>query len=67
MGDSSGGQPEFIAPLARAAVATGVISAVFMEVHPDPSKALSDATTQLPLHKFPTMVEELLTIYEIVS
>jgi 2-dehydro-3-deoxyphosphooctonate aldolase (KDO 8-P synthase) len=44
----SSGQPEFILPLARAAVAVGV-NGVFFETHPDPSRALSDAASQLPL------------------
>lgn len=44
----SGGQPRFIQPLARAAVAVGV-DGVFFETHPDPASALSDAATQLPL------------------
>lgn len=44
----SGGQPKFIKPLARAAVAVG-IDALFLEVHPDPENALSDAASQLPL------------------
>ncbi len=44
----SGGEPEFILPLARAAVAVGV-QGVFFETHPDPSTALSDAASQLPL------------------
>jgi len=44
----SGGQPEFILPLARAAVAVGV-NGVFFETHPDPSRAFSDAASQLPL------------------
>jgi 2-dehydro-3-deoxyphosphooctonate aldolase (KDO 8-P synthase) len=44
----SSGQPQFILPLARAAVAVG-IDGIFFETHPDPSRALSDAATQLPL------------------
>jgi 2-dehydro-3-deoxyphosphooctonate aldolase (KDO 8-P synthase) len=47
-GTSSGGQREFIPHLARAAVAVGV-DALFLEVHPEPQKALSDAATMLPL------------------
>ncbi|HEX7606779.1 MAG TPA: 3-deoxy-8-phosphooctulonate synthase [Usitatibacter sp.] len=47
-GTSSGGQREFVPVLARAAVATGV-SGVFMETHPDPSKALSDGPNAWPL------------------
>ncbi|MFZ4620432.1 MAG: 3-deoxy-8-phosphooctulonate synthase [Bacteroidota bacterium] len=51
----SGGQPEYIFPLSRAGAAVG-IDALFVETHPDPSKALSDAASQLPL----TRLEELL-------
>jgi len=47
-GKSSGGQPEFIEPLARAGVATGV-DGVFLEVHDNPAAALSDGTNALPL------------------
>lgn len=48
VGGISGGQPKFIKPIARAAAAVG-IDVLFLEVHPDPSKALSDAASQLPL------------------
>lgn len=48
VGNASGGQSEFIVPLSRAAVAAGC-RGIFMEVHPDPSKALSDKATQFPL------------------
>jgi 2-dehydro-3-deoxyphosphooctonate aldolase (KDO 8-P synthase) len=47
-GKSSGGQPEFIEPLARAGVAAGV-DGVFLEVHDNPAAALSDGTNALPL------------------
>ena len=47
-GTTSGGQREFIPPLVRAAAAVGV-DALFLEVHPDPVHALSDAATMLPL------------------
>jgi 2-dehydro-3-deoxyphosphooctonate aldolase (KDO 8-P synthase) len=47
-GTTSGGQREFVPVLARAAVATGV-AGVFMETHPDPSKALSDGPNAWPL------------------
>lgn len=47
-GDASGGQPQFIAPLSRAAVAAGVDS-VFMEVHEAPERALSDGANALRL------------------
>jgi len=47
-GHSSGGQPEFIEPLARAAVAAGV-DGIFIETHDNPAKALSDGANALPL------------------
>ena len=51
-GKSSGGQPEFIEPLARAGTAVGV-DGVFLEVHDNPAKALSDGTNALPLAELP--------------
>src|SRR6202167_3029357 len=51
-GKSSGGQPECIEPLARAGVAVGV-DGVFLEVHENPAKALSDGTNALPLADLP--------------
>lgn len=59
----SGGQPEFILPLSKAAIATGAVSAVFMEVHPDPPNALSDAKSQLALKDFPGVLDQLIEIY----
>lgn len=66
-GIASGGQPEFIVPLARAALATGAVSALFMEVHPDPPSALSDARSQLALNLFPDVIKELVELYATVS
>ncbi|MFQ5584028.1 MAG: 3-deoxy-8-phosphooctulonate synthase [Calditrichia bacterium] len=65
-GDQSGGQPEFILPLARAAIATGAVSAVFMEVHPDPAKAMSDAKSQLRLNDFKNVLSEMIAVYSTV-
>jgi len=61
-GSTSGGQREFVAPLARAAVAVGV-DGLFMEVHPDPDKALSDGPNMLPLQELEPLLEQLLTIH----
>ena len=61
LGTASGGERRFVAPLARAAVAAGV-DAVFMEVHEDPSRALSDGATSLPLAELPTLLRELVAI-----
>jgi 2-dehydro-3-deoxyphosphooctonate aldolase (KDO 8-P synthase) len=60
-GAASGGQPEFIAPLVRAAVAVGV-AGVFMEVHDQPAKALSDGANALALERLPRMLDAMLAI-----
>jgi len=57
-GTTSGGQREFVPVLARAAVATGV-AGVFMETHPDPSKALSDGPNAWPLGRMKELLETL--------
>jgi 2-dehydro-3-deoxyphosphooctonate aldolase (KDO 8-P synthase) len=62
----SGGQPEFIKPLARAAAAVG-IDALFLEVHPDPAKALSDAASQLPLSALKELLIQVKRIDEVVK
>ena len=60
-GSSSGGQREFVPVLARAAIAVGV-SGVFMETHPDPSKALSDGPNAWPLGKMRALLETMLEL-----
>ena len=60
-GSASGGQREFVPVLARAAVAAGV-AGVFMETHPDPSKALSDGPNAWPLDRMRPL---LITLKEI--
>jgi 2-dehydro-3-deoxyphosphooctonate aldolase (KDO 8-P synthase) len=60
-GTASGGERRFVAPLARAAVAAGV-DAVFMEVHEDPARALSDGATSLPLAELPALLAQLAAI-----
>jgi len=64
-GKSSGGQPEFIEPLARAGVAAGV-DGIFMEVHDNPAKALSDGANALALEKFKPLAEKLRKIAGLV-
>lgn len=65
-GSSSGGQSEFVPVLARAAVAAG-ISGLFMETHPDPSKALSDGPNAVPLNRMAPLLESLASIDRIVK
>jgi 2-dehydro-3-deoxyphosphooctonate aldolase (KDO 8-P synthase) len=63
-GERSGGQREFIAPLARAAVAAGA-DAIFMEVHEDPDHALSDGPNSYPLAILPKLLRELRRLREV--
>ena len=60
-GKSSGGQPEFIEALARAGVAAGV-DGVFLEVHDNPSKALSDGSNALPLSQFRPLLRKIVEL-----
>src|SRR5713226_2689766 len=57
-GHASGGQPEFIEPLARAGVAAGV-DGIFLETHDNPAAALSDGPNALPLAQLPALLARL--------
>lgn len=63
---ASGGQREFVPALSRAAVASGA-DGLFLETHPEPAKAISDAATQLPLSALEDLVTDCLKIWEIVK
>ncbi len=63
-GTSSGGQREFIAPLSRAAVAAG-IDGLFMEVHPDPDKALCDGPNSIALDQIEVILTQLVQIRQV--
>lgn len=65
-GSSSGGLKSMIAPLARAAVATG-IDGIFMETHPDPETALCDGPISVPLHEMRAMLSSLLAIDQTIK
>ena len=62
----SGGQREFVPHLARAAIAAGA-DGLFIETHPEPEKALSDAATQLPLLDLPLVIEQVLKIKSVLA
>jgi 2-dehydro-3-deoxyphosphooctonate aldolase (KDO 8-P synthase) len=62
----SGGQPEFISVLARAAVAAGV-DGLFLEVHDDPTHAKSDGANALRLDKLKALLEQLLAVHAAAS
>lgn len=65
-GTSSGGQREMVPVLARAAVAVGV-AGLFMETHPDPSKALSDGPNAVPLKHMKALLETLLSLDQVTK
>ena len=60
-GKSSGGQPEFIEPLARAGTAAGV-DGLFLEVHDNPAQALSDGANALPLEQLRPLLQKILRL-----
>ncbi len=62
-GSVSTGQPEFITPMAKAAAAVG-IDGLFVETHPEPSQALSDAGAMLPLDQMDELLESVIQIRE---
>lgn len=66
-GAASGGQPEFIEALASAAVATGAVDGIFVEVHEEPSRALSDGANALRLDKLAGLLARLHGIYAAAS
>ncbi|MCL1561901.1 3-deoxy-8-phosphooctulonate synthase [Parasaccharibacter sp. TMW 2.1886] len=66
LGTATGGQREFVAPLARAALATGV-SALFIETHQEPDTAPSDGPTMIPLAEVRSLLTPLKKIDELVK
>jgi len=65
-GTTSTGQPEFMIPMAMAATATGV-NGLFVETHPNPKEALSDAGAMLPLEQMKNLIESVLKVREAVN
>jgi len=63
----SGGQPHFVGPLAQAALATESISGLFLEVHPEPENALSDASSMLNLPAFRNLLKRALDLFEVTK
>ena len=64
-GQASGGQPEFIEPLARAAVAAGA-DGIFLETHDNPAAALSDGANALPLSQLAALLLRLKELSSLV-
>jgi len=65
-GTVSTGQPQYIIPMAKAAMAIG-IDGLFVETHPSPSEALSDAGAMLPLDKMDELLKSVVRIRELSS
>jgi 2-dehydro-3-deoxyphosphooctonate aldolase (KDO 8-P synthase) len=65
-GTASSGQREFVAPLVRAAVAAGC-DGLFLEVHPDPDRALSDGPNMLSLDALPSLLTEVTAIQRVLG
>lgn len=59
----TGGRPELIEIIAKAGIAVG-FDGLFMETHPEPSKALSDGANMLPLNELPALLEKLVRLYQ---
>nr|WP_202401546.1 MULTISPECIES: 3-deoxy-8-phosphooctulonate synthase [unclassified Saccharibacter] len=66
LGNATGGQREFVEPLARAALAVGV-AALFIETHEDPDNAPSDGPTMVPLGEMKTLLQRLKAIDSLVK
>jgi 2-dehydro-3-deoxyphosphooctonate aldolase (KDO 8-P synthase) len=64
-GGKSGGQREFVAPLARAALAAGA-DGLFIETHPDPESAPSDGPNMVPLAELPGLIAGCIAIWKTV-
>jgi 2-dehydro-3-deoxyphosphooctonate aldolase (KDO 8-P synthase) len=64
---ASGGQPEFIEPLASAAIATGAVDGIFLEVHENPAVALSDGANALPLERLRGLLEKIRCVHAVAN
>lgn len=61
----TGGQPEYVGLMARCALAAGA-NGLFIETHPDPSKAMSDGANMLALRDMPSLMKQLVPLYELL-
>lgn len=63
---TTGGDRRYAEPLAKAALAAGA-QGLFIETHPEPHKALSDASTQIPLNDLEALIEVCLKVWQVVN
>ena len=66
-GKISGGTPQYVPMMARAAMATGKVNGFFIETHPNPEKGLSDAKTMFELKKIPQLLDQLIEINQVLK
>ena len=64
--ETSGGSPEFVMSMASAAVATGHLSGLFIETHPEPSRAKSDARSMLPLKELERILQRIRKLLDLL-
>jgi len=62
IGKISGGTPEYASMMAISAIATGNVDGLFIETHPDPKSAMSDASTQMPLGEIERLIDKCLSV-----
>lgn len=67
LGISSGGDRRMVPYLARAAAATGTLSAVFIETHQDPDSAPSDGPTMIPVYKLQLLLEQIIAVHQLAQ
>lgn len=60
--DITGGSPEYVSMMAQAALATGKVNGLFIETHPNPKKALSDAASMVALDTIPSLLDKCILI-----
>ena len=64
-GNTTGGNREYVEPLAKAAIAVGA-DALFFEVHPNPDHALSDGSNMIRLDQFEGLLERVIKVYDAI-
>ena len=64
-GNATGGNREYVEPLAKAAIAAGA-DALFFEVHPDPDNALSDGPNMVKLNEFESLLQRVVKVYDAI-
>jgi 2-dehydro-3-deoxyphosphooctonate aldolase (KDO 8-P synthase) len=67
MGQTSGGDRDMVPYLARAAIATGCVNAVFIETHENPDSAPSDGPNMIPLNELSSLIEQLFLLNDYVK